>query len=91
LIKQQDIELGHLVTRQLQLLPALNDEIGTLDANLSYVPSPEGTGPYLPIWQMSPFLPMKSLLTFDILWNPINSGVYREVLRTGNVVVDSST
>jgi class 3 adenylate cyclase len=93
LMKQQDTELGHPVNRQLQQTstPNINDEISNIAANLSMVPAPVGSGPYLPIWQMSPVLPFKTLLNLNMLMHPINFGSYNEVLRTGKAAVGAVT
>jgi Adenylate and Guanylate cyclase catalytic domain len=37
---------------------------------------PQGTGPYLPIWQVSPVLPMMNFLNFNVL----NHGAVRDLL-----------
>jgi hypothetical protein len=88
-MKQQEFELCHPATRQLQQTSPLiiNDEISNIAANLSMEPAPVGSGPYLPFWQMSPVLPFKTLLNLNVLMHPINTGSYEEVLRTGKAAV----
>jgi hypothetical protein len=79
------------LTRHLQQQTPRNDEITNTAANLSWVPAPIGSGPYLPIWQISPVVPMKPLLNLNALVNAVNTLAYREVLRTGQAVVDAAT
>jgi len=43
----------------------------------------EGTGPYLPIWQMSPVLPLINLLNLNTLDPIFFNGPYSQVLKTG--------
>jgi hypothetical protein len=50
----------------------------------------EGSGPYLFVWQMSPTVPVKSVLNFNVMTHPAAIGSYMDVLNTGQAVKDSA-
>jgi hypothetical protein len=68
----------------------LTDEIEDLTLQGARIVAPEGSGPYLPLWQMSPAVPMKSILNFNVLSHPAGAGSYTEVLNSGEAVMDAA-
>jgi hypothetical protein len=52
---------------------------------------PEGSGPFLPIWQMSPVLPLEYLLNLDLLTFPLVSKGYQSAIDSGEAVIDAAT
>lgn len=54
---------------------------------LGGVPRPNGSGPWLVYWQVSPVMPVKSLLNFDLLAHPLAEDVLRRMLATGEAVL----
>jgi class 3 adenylate cyclase len=50
-------------------------------------PAPENSGPYLPVWQVSPVVPMQSLLNFNALSHPAGKGAYEELIRSEQPVL----
>jgi hypothetical protein len=68
-------------------LPIPN-QIVNLQPDGSLFPSPQGSGPYLPIWQMSPAVPLQSILSFNTLSHPLAMGAFAEVIRTELAVLD---
>jgi class 3 adenylate cyclase len=90
----QDDRLGHIdddgARRSLQT-DDLRDVIMNLAPDGTTFVAPEGSGPYLPVWQISPVVPMKSLLNFNVLSHPAGAGSYSEVINTGTAVIDISS
>jgi class 3 adenylate cyclase len=90
---QQDVRFGQIDgdgdKRGLQESD-LRDVIMNLEPDGTTSVAPEGSGPYLPVWQISPVVPMKSLLNFNVLSHPAGAGSYSEVINTGQAVIDIS-
>jgi class 3 adenylate cyclase len=87
----QDIRLGHTDGDKRSLQESdLRDVIVNLASDGTQNVAPEGSGPYLPVWQISPVVPMKSLLNFNVLSHPAGAGSYAEVINTGQAVIDIS-
>jgi class 3 adenylate cyclase len=73
--------------RSLQDAPVFNERIWGLQG----AAKPEGTGPYLPLWQITPTLPFVSLLNTDMLDYSNAAESFREVLRSEEAVLGIST
>ena len=54
-------------------------------------PKAEGEGPYAPIWQISPALPLQNLLNFNNIDMPYFSGVYNNVIKTSKATFGAFT
>jgi hypothetical protein len=48
---------------------------------------PEGSGPFLPCWQLSPIIPLPALLNFNFLAYSDNAPLLNEVLETGKAAL----
>jgi hypothetical protein len=66
----------------------IHNSIVNMQPDGSTLSAPPGSGPYLPVWQVSPLVPMKSVLNFNVLSHPFNKGSGEEVIRSGQAVVD---
>ena len=76
--------------RQLQQVE-LRDEIENLNlTDGSNFVAPPGSGPYLPVWQISPVVPIKSLLNFNILTHPAAGESYRNVIDSGKAILNEA-
>ena len=88
----QDAKFGHSERRDLRerdlQADNLRERIENLNADGSTSESPEGSGPYLPVWQLSPTVPMKSTLNFNVLSHPAGAGAYYDVLQNHKAVMD---
>jgi class 3 adenylate cyclase len=84
LIQQQDAYFNESIHRNLQDVPPFMDEIYNILPNTSY--APEGSGPYLPIWQISPSVPFPGVLNFNILSHPA-SLLYRQTMYDKKAVI----
>lgn len=51
-------------------------------------PAPNGTGPYLPIWQATPATPLDFFINFNVLSHPTGQKAYKQTLETGQAVLD---
>ena len=51
---------------------------------------PEGSGPFLPIWQMSPALPVQQLLNLDLLTFPLVSKGYQQTIDSREAVIETA-
>jgi class 3 adenylate cyclase len=93
MIKLQNDELGRPDGRNLQDSATVKapKEIGFSLPNGTYVAMPENTGPYFPLWQFSPVIPIKQLINVNIILNPAVTGAYSETLRTGQAVIESAS
>lgn len=88
MIQIQDAQVGQLDDRRLQEAPLLNDKIVSTIGNVStQFPEPEGSGPYLPMWQFSPVIPTPSILNLNMLSNVASSGAYTETMNSGQAVI----
>lgn len=90
-LKHQDIQFGHYDGRNLEEAPVvLRDEIANLGPDGSLSVAPDGSGPYLPVWQMSPVTPSKNILNFNTLSHPAASGAYTETIKSGQAVIEAA-
>jgi class 3 adenylate cyclase len=85
-IAYQDAEYNQSHGRNLQVIQGFQDEIGNLGPDGLVHPALPGTGPYLPIWQLSPFTPIPVLFNFNVLSHPA-SPAYKETITTGQAVI----
>jgi len=77
--------------RQLQQVE-LRDQIENLDpTDGSNFVAPPGSGPYLPVWQISPVVPIKSLLNFNVLTHPAAGEAYRMVIDSGKAILNEAS
>jgi class 3 adenylate cyclase len=92
MIQHQNDELGRPAGRKLQENETVKapKEIGFSLPNGTYVAMPENTGPYFPLWQFSPVIPIKQLINVNIILNPAVTGAYSETIRTGKAVIESA-
>jgi class 3 adenylate cyclase len=72
--------------RNLLQNQGFQDEITNLGEDGLAHPAPPGTGPYLPIWQHSPFTPIPALFNLNTLTHPASIH-YRETLSTRQAVI----
>jgi hypothetical protein len=66
----------------------IDNSILNLKLNGSTLSAPPGSGPYLPVWQVSPIVPMKSVLNFNVLSHQSGKGAFEEVICSGQAVVN---
>jgi class 3 adenylate cyclase len=76
--------------RRLQALGEFHENIYGVGEDGSAVDKPEGSGPFLPLWQMSPALPLPELLNVNLLDISSSAGSYNEVLRSKEAVLGAS-
>lgn len=50
-------------------------------------PRPIGSGPFLPLWQLSPVVPMMPFLNYDLLTNPAVKDTFQAVIDSQQVVI----
>jgi class 3 adenylate cyclase len=86
LIASQNAEYNQSNGRNLQVVQGFQDEIGNLGMDGLVHPALPGTGPYLPIWQLSPFTPIPVLMNFNILSHPA-SLAYKETINSGQALI----
>jgi class 3 adenylate cyclase len=68
-----------------------SDEIVELDSDGFIAVAKPGSGPYLPVWQLSPVPPDKSLLNFNTLTHPSFAGSNLKAITTGRAAIDVAT
>ena len=83
-IQHQDAYFNKSIPRMLQDVPPFIDKIYNIIPNISF--APEGSGPYLPLWQISPATPFPSVLNFNILSHPV-SLLYRQTMYDSKAVI----
>jgi class 3 adenylate cyclase len=88
-IQYQDKLFNQSDRRNLVEQQGYQDKIGNLAMDGLVHPAPEGTGPYLPIWQLSPATLIPVLLNFNLLSHPA-APAYIETLKSGQAVVLSA-
>jgi class 3 adenylate cyclase len=95
LIQYQDNYFNQSGSQNLQInqelsaaqnIQDLSDAIRNFALNGSLVIAPEGSGPYLPIWQASPAAPSPAILNFNILTHPA-SFLYIDTMFNGKAVL----
>jgi Adenylate and Guanylate cyclase catalytic domain len=65
----------------------ISNSIFNLQEDGFTLPAPANSGPYLPVWQVSPVVPMQSLLNFNALSHPAGKGAYTELIRSEQPVL----
>jgi Adenylate and Guanylate cyclase catalytic domain len=65
----------------------LSNSITNMQPDGSMMPAPQDSGPYLPVWQTSPLVPLKSVLNFNALSHPAGKGAYEELIRSQQAVL----
>jgi class 3 adenylate cyclase len=88
--KTQDARYN-LNTTAVDPIPITSDSIFAFDDNGSLIPRPRGSGPYLPLWQLSPIPPDKILLNLDALSKATTREAYMTVITSGQAVIDTAT
>lgn len=88
---EQDAEFGYEVQPSERLLqgeqlPPFNPIISGMNGE-----EPEGSGPFLPLWQMTPILPVMDILNFNVLSHPAVQGGFLAALKSALAVIDVST
>lgn len=91
MMKRQDVQLSNRGERRLQNFTKFNDELVVGSANGTLSVAPNASGPYLPLWQISPVTPTPSIININVLWNPIVRGVYLETMKTGQAVIEAAS
>jgi class 3 adenylate cyclase len=89
-IEYQNAQYNESDRRGLQNVQDFQDEIGNLGMDGLVHPAPEGTGPYLPIWQLGPATPLPVLLNFNVLSHPAGPA-YVATLNSGEAVIHSAS
>ncbi|CAB9509771.1 Receptor-type guanylate cyclase gcy [Seminavis robusta] len=62
--------------------------IKDIQADGSTPPAEPGAGPYLPIWQMTPAIPLHSVLLVNLLTHPSGKGAYNATVNTAQAVIE---
>jgi class 3 adenylate cyclase len=88
--KTQDARYN-LNTTAVDPIPITSDVIFAFGDDNALVPRPPGSGPYLPLWQLSPTPPDKILLNYDALSKPSEREAYMTVITSGQAVIDTAT
>jgi hypothetical protein len=65
----------------------LSNLITNMQPDGSMMAAPQDSGPYLPVWQTSPLVPLKSVLNFNALSHPAGKGAYEELIRSKQAVL----
>jgi class 3 adenylate cyclase len=75
--------------RQLNsdLWSVTHDSIMTHADNGSLVVAPPGTGPYTPVWQISPVFPTRTLINSNSITHPLFRGAYTATMESGQAVI----
>ena len=83
-VQHQDAYFIRSIHRVLQSVPPFMDKIYNILPNTT--DSPEGSGPFLPVWQISPAVPFPGVLNFNILSHPA-SLLYRQTMYDDKAVI----
>jgi class 3 adenylate cyclase len=83
-IQYQDAYFNSTINRNLQDEPVFADEIYNVIPDGSN--APEGSGPYLPIWQTSPAAPFAGAVNLNILTFPAST-TYRQTMYDDKAVI----
>eukprot|EP00538_Stauroneis_constricta_P004319 CAMPEP_0119570876 /NCGR_PEP_ID=MMETSP1352-20130426/43835_1 /TAXON_ID=265584 /ORGANISM="Stauroneis constricta, Strain CCMP1120" /LENGTH=813 /DNA_ID=CAMNT_0007620553 /DNA_START=258 /DNA_END=2700 /DNA_ORIENTATION=- len=101
--QRQDVSLGHNktpaiptdinidnydITSQFQFVPSIHRTNPDGTENLL---EPQGTGPYLPIWQVSPVLPSPGILKLNMLAYTFLKGSLETLLATQHAVIEEAS
>lgn len=86
MIQYQDSYFNKSEDRSLQELVGFMDTMVNYNDSTSIIPTPEDSGPYLPLWQQSPAIPFASFLNFNILSHP-DSSLNRETMYGDKAVI----
>jgi class 3 adenylate cyclase len=84
--ERQDEEFRLGARRDLQEPPVFNKVIFGTEGESEV--RPEGSGPYLPLWQMTPVVPIKNVLNFDLLTHAAAKDGLNAALNSGQAVID---
>jgi class 3 adenylate cyclase len=72
--------------RHLQVFDGFHNEIGNVELDGSVSLAQKETGPYLPLWQSSPFTPIDVLLNYNALAHPATKA-FSKTLTTSQAVI----
>lgn len=54
-------------------------------------PSPAGSGPYFVYWQMTPIMPAKPILNYNVLSHPLGKAPLLKMVESGKAVLDRAS
>ena len=85
-INHQNSLFNQSQKRNLRSFDGFHNEIGNVGFDGTVSPAPERTGPYLPLWQSSPFTPIPVLLNYNALAHPATQA-FSETITTSQAVI----